>query len=73
MKDFQLVRYCGDENTVMGLLYLWVLGWLGLFQGLIRICSAGTLDTDLKLWFVLRQDLTKKRYAAIQHKDMSVL
>ena len=73
MRDFQLVRYCGDENTAVGLFHLWVLGWLSLFQGLIRICSAGTLDTDLKLWFVLRQDLKKKRYASIHHKDMSVL
>lgn len=54
MKDFQLVRYCADEATPTGMLWLWCLGWLDMLRGIIRVGSFGALDTDVKLWFLVR-------------------
>ena len=61
MKDFQLVRYSGDEHTATGMLALWCLGWFDLLRGVIRVGSFGTLDTDAKLWFLVHTDPTKSR------------
>jgi len=61
MKDFQLVRYCADEATVLGIIRFWLIGWLDILRGVIRVGSFGTLDTDLKLWFELHTGIKKLR------------
>ncbi len=61
MKDFQLVRYCADEATVLGTARFWLIGWLDILRGVIRVASFGTLDTDAKLWFLLNTKAKKPR------------
>lgn len=71
MKDFQLVRYCGDGSAAPAMLRLWCLGWLDMLRGFIRVVSLGALDSDAKIWFLARTKLTTTRY---EHaKDLPVL